>query len=328
MKRYISFVLVVLLIASCLVGCTKRNIIVEEFKEDLSSTSNLDSSDFKSAYAQLAEQMGEIKKEQKGAVMSDAGVWLEPFGIITHEIADFDNDGDNEMLVVYTKENTAIDGYDIYMDMYENNAGEIKSVDTMQFVSYHGETADEFAGIYLKKAQTAELFAKVSLINTDGVYLLCENRMIESVMGNGQTQDLWLVEYKNNEFRYKAAFTQTGGGSSDFEYTGFNFVNGNLDEAFIYYNEWYQNQPDKENKPLYSSFGEAVSEFLKSVSLTADDDIIMANNPFESTIDPFDSFVEQDGKDVFTMKNEIEQRKYYNNSGNTIIHYEFEIDED
>lgn len=328
MKKYVSVVLVVLLVASLLVGCKKQNPTVQQFQGDSAQTNGVSSSDFKSAYDELVQTMGEVKPEQKGVVMSSAGVWLEPSGIIAHKIEDFDEDGEDEMLVVYTKENTSIEGYDIYMDMYENNEGEIKLSDTMQFVSYHGDTADEFAGIYLRKAQTSEVFAKISVVKTDSVYLLCENRMMESVMGNGQTQDFWLVEYKNNELRYKAALTQTGGGSSDFEYTGHSFVNGELDEAFIYYNEWYQNQPDEENQPLYSAFGEAVSEFMKTISLTTDEDVKRANNPFEENIDLFDSFVEEDGNDVFTLTNEIESYEFSESSGKSIVKYEFEIDRD
>ncbi len=328
MKKYISLILVVLVALCCFASCKNSNSNVENFNGETKQNESLDNSSFVSAYSERLKQMGMVKHEQKGVIISSEGVWLEPSGLIANARADFDNDGNDEMLVVYTKENSTADDYSIYMDMYEDQNGSVSVADTMKFVSYHGDEEDEFSGVHLKKSQTSEVFANLQIIETDGVYLLCENRMSESVLGNGQTQDIWLVEYKDNKFKYKASFTQTSGGTSGFEYTGYNFVNGELDDAFVYYNEWYNQQPNVENKPLYTSFGEALSEFLKTVSLRADDDVNYANNPFEQNIDFFDSFVEQEGRKVFALKNEIEKRGYSKKLGGSTVRFEFEIEKD
>jgi len=328
MKKILS-IFIVIIMAVNLSSCNIINQLSDYIK-DKSFVAQKDKTefnkpDFMPFYNEFINSQGEIDRSQTGVVDNYEGCfWLKPEGVISNRVADFDGDDTQEMLVAYTKKTPNQDDYRIYFDMYEYVDGEIKLYDTIEFQSYHKESDESFFDIYLKEFQTAEIFAKASLVYSNNIYILCESRLCESVLGDGRTQNIWFIEYKNDRFQYEAALSQVAGGSAEFSYTDYLFDDGELVSYSLSYSEMYQYFGEGDT-PNYDTFGDAIDHFLSPYSLDPDEDVKFANGPYDEEIDFFDSFVETETEEIFTITNEIESYEFFNDSFPTVS-YEFEID--
>lgn len=227
--------------------------------------------DLKSKLSELISTYGVFNANQNGTMHKWDDEWLDPSGIISATVLDFDSDGEDEMLVCCMEPSSSNKGsYQIVMKMYEVINGIVVLADSLLFNAYH-EFQD--SGVLLSPALWAEHLFNMHIVRLNGsCYLMCENESIWGTFADGFSQDYWIMAYQNNKLQYVGSFTQTGGGSSGFEYTGYEFENGKLVDSILYYNEEY---PYYGGTPLYDDFATGVAEFLKKFGISVTTDIRM-----------------------------------------------------
>lgn len=229
----------------------------------------------------LVPTYGIFASRQSGTMHSTEEKWLKPSGIMDVMLLDFDQDGALEMLVCYTWQRGGQDTYDIYMAMYEMIDGKVELASNVPFAAYHDAIQNESWNETLLEAEWCEMSLNASAVQVDGIYyIVCEAYRVYGAFADGQSQDYWAMTYQNGELQYAFSFTQTGGGSSDFEYTGYEFVDGICTEAEIYYDEWYEN----EGTALYDSFDSAITAFFNKHGIRIKKDLDHYRNEDKSTI--------------------------------------------
>ena len=253
---------------------TSENENVEEIKKeeqvDEEDNSILKEELFKRKVKELTATYGKFKAEQTGIMYTTKDEWLDPNGIVSSTIFDFDMDGETELLVCQTKLVIESDGeyqddaYQIEMNMYEAEDEEAVLKDSKLFSGYV-ENSNGINGWTLSEAEWTEMSWNLHIVEINNrPYLMCEDYGVAASFADGSSQDYWLMEYANNRFQYICAFTQTGGGSSDFEYTGYEFSNGKLSDVNVYYNEY---EPEL---AIYDDFFVAITEFFKKYDISLD----------------------------------------------------------
>ena len=73
------------------------------------------------------------------------------------------------------------------------------------------------------------------------------------------SQDYCALEYVDGKIYDAFAYQQTGGGSSDFEFTGYQYDKGKIIKEKLLYSEWYE----KEGK--YKTVKKELSTYLESM---------------------------------------------------------------
>lgn len=226
--------------------------------------------DFKAKLAELISEHGIFKESQSGTMHKWDDEWMNPTGILSATILDFDSDGEEEMLVCYTEPSSSDKKYyQIVMDMYEVTNGTVVLADSMPFSSANNMYGE---GIQLTRSQGNSILLDLHVVKLNGKKcLLCENEEI-ATFSDGCFQDYWVVVYQNDKLQYRGSFTQTDGGDEMFEYTGYEFEDGKLINSQLYYNEGY---PTFGNKPLYNDLSTSVAAFFSKMGISVITDIEM-----------------------------------------------------
>ena len=183
---------------------------------------------FQEKLADLISTYGEFERNQTGIMHKNDDEWLTASGVMSSTILDFDADGDNEMLVCYAKSmNSDEDSCQFYMDMYEAKNDRVILADSIQLEPY--QTNANWWDVSLNKANWNSLLMDTNLLClNDKYYIMCEYYSIWGIFGDGSAQGYWTMEYADEKLNYVCSFTQTEGGSSGFEFTGYDFKDGVL----------------------------------------------------------------------------------------------------
>ena len=241
---------------------------------------------FQKKRVELENIYGAFESNQSGIMYNWEDEWFNPEGVLSTTILDFDSDGKDEMLVCIS-ERGSDDLYNIVMHMYDVVNGDIVETDQMLFGAYikNKDKETNVAIVNLMQNYWAEEITVINAVLVDGrYYIVCENESVSSAFADGMGQSYWILEYVNGKFQYVCSFTQIGGGSSDFAYTGYTFEDGVLTKDDLYYSEWY------EDAPLYTDFGEAISNFFSDYGIQLKSTIkdseyaYLSNNNFESIL--------------------------------------------
>ena len=182
---------------------------------------------------------------------------MNPGGVISATILDFDLDGEEEMMVCYTEPSADMSGeYEIMLAMYEAAEGNAVLADKVPLVAYQ-----EWNGAFrLSGNQWMDIFLDVNAVRTNGrCYIMFEERQIARAFADGQDNNYWLMVYEDGKWNYAGSFTQDAIGSAGFSYTGYEFENGALVSSQVYYDEqsmW------EGTSALYEDFSVAITEFF------------------------------------------------------------------
>ena len=271
-----------------LISFTKRGsdgeeIIASEVYEDVTEVYESDDvvevntqEVFQNKVSELIDTYGLFDANQYGVMHTMDDAWMNPKGIMSATVLDFDSDGVDELLVCYTKltEDTnpyTGDYYRIVMNMYEVVDGEAVLADHVPFATYcdsQGSVVDEMA--WLSESQFDVETLSVHAVEVNGnVYIMCEEYSLASSFADGMYKAYWMMEYTDGKLEYVCSFTQTGAGSSEFRYAGYDFSNGMLVDSNLYYCEdWYEGVDEwNDEKPLYDDFTLAITEFFKKYGI-------------------------------------------------------------
>lgn len=254
----------------------------------------------------LIPTYGIFAPQQSGTMHSTEEKWLNPAGIMDATILDFDRDGVLEMLVCYTKQYSGKDSYGIHMTMYEISDGKVELASDVPFIAYHEARQEESwnESLTLVEAEWCEMSLNASAVQVNGIYyIVCEAYRLYGTFADGQSQDYWAMTYQNGELQYAFSFTQTGGGSSEFEYTGYEFADGICTNSAIYYNEWYED----EGTALYDRFDSAITAFFDKQGIHIQRNLELYRNEDKGTILLKD---ENDIVSLFEFVNELARRDF------------------
>lgn len=224
------------------------------------------------------------KVSNQSATISDASTnWLSPTGTLGYTVSDFDNDGDDELLVARSVFVNGQTDAHIYLDMYEQKHGNIKLAATKKFEPYLPEN---YNAASLCTNLTADVSIHINVINVSGKnYIMCEEAQYYSAYSDGSTQNYWILEYTGNSYNYVASFSQTSGGSAYFEYTGYKFSAGSPAGSEIYYRDYSFDTGGK-----YNHFGTALSDYFADFDIKISDYAATSENPiyryFSSILSP------------------------------------------
>lgn len=220
----------------------------------------------------LIPAYGVFDPYQSGTMHSMEEKWLDPAGVMDAMIFDFDQDGQDEMLVCYTQQDGGETSYVVNMAMYEITDGKVELASSVPFVAYHDM---QQGGVWsqpvaLSEEEWCEMSLNASVVNVNGIcYILCEQYRLYSAFADGQTQDYWALTYQNGTFQYALSFTQVGGGSAEFKYAGYDFTDGNCTNRQMYYNESYED----EESAMYDTFESAIIAFFDKYGIHIKTDI-------------------------------------------------------
>lgn len=220
---------------------------------------------FKQYYNEiLKKKYGVFKRKQTGTMHQWEDEWLSIRGVMGAAVKDFDLDGKKEMMVIVAKMLDDGKHSKIMMQMYEKNKNGIIMSSELRFNPYYDWVEkDEVRGITLSNAQWMnELFIINSLKKGKKQYIVCEEREIAGAFADGEEQNYWIIEYKNNKLNYISSFTQTDGGSSGFEHTYFKIKNGKIKKSVLYYGD--EDSVAFGAKPKYKKFEIAIKKYFNN----------------------------------------------------------------
>lgn len=217
--------------------------------------------------ADLVATYGVFESSQSGVMQTHNDVWFEPSGIMSANIEDFDMDGTPEMLVCVSEYcDHYNDGhYHIMMYMWEVENGIAVLADSCVLGAYikSDYSEDSYQEVIYSASNWSEELISVNILFSNGIcYIICEDQGVAAVFADGSWQSYWALEYTSNSFQYVCSFTQTEGGSSDFQYTGYRFENGQCTGSDLYYSEWY------ETPGLYDDFRQAIVAYFEDYGIT------------------------------------------------------------
>lgn len=212
---------------------------------------------FSEALSDLISTYGVFRTNQSGVMSTTQDSWMNPGGVISATILDFDLDGEEEMMVCYTEPSADMSGeYEIMLAMYEAAEGNAVLADKVPLVAYQ-----EWNGAFrLSGNQWMDIFLDVNAVRANGrCYIMFEERQIARAFADGQDNNYWLMVYEDGKWNYAGSFTQDAIGSAGFSYTGYEFENGALVSSQVYYDEqsmW------EGTSALYEDFSVAITEFF------------------------------------------------------------------
>ncbi|MEE1086118.1 MAG: zinc-ribbon domain-containing protein [Schaedlerella sp.] len=130
-------------------------------------------------------------------------------GVIASRILDFDNDGEDELLVAVLKNDIKNENYPdeeynaVFLEMYESVDGEIKKADEVLSANYvfGGGNDEESSGVFLKE-------------HNDTIYICSGTYRAVNMFADGCSFMSYVVTYENEDFHiYAGRFEQYGGSS-------------------------------------------------------------------------------------------------------------------
>lgn len=249
----------------------------------------------------LMSAYGVFDPAQSGTMYSAEDMWFHPAGVMDAMILDFDQDGVPEMLVSYAKQNTGNSSYGVYLEMYEISDGRVVLASSVPFMAYYDGQSGELPGeaAVFSETEWCEMLLNVSAVQVDGIYyIVCEEYRVYGYFADGQSQDYWAMTYQNGSLQYAFSFTQIGGGSSDFEYEGFEFSDGSCIGSEMYYSEDYE----YEGLALYDTFESAITAFFEKHGIQIKKNLPHYRNENKESILEKD---ENNMVDLFAFVNEV-----------------------
>ncbi|MGN0342013.1 MAG: hypothetical protein ACI4DO_04390, partial [Roseburia sp.] len=231
---------------------------------------------FQDKLSELMETYGVFAASQYGVMHTPDDTWMNPNGIMSATVLDFDSDGADEMLVCYTELAEDVnyyshDYYKIVMSMYEEMDGEAVLADQVPFSTYcdwqYGVVDDVARLSYCKSDDEA---LSLHSVQVDGnIYIMCEEYLLGRNFADGMYRAYWMMEYVDGNLEYVCSYAQLGVGSAEFQYAGYDFSDGTLVESNLYYCEgWYEGiEQWDEDIPLYDDYTLAITNFFKKYGI-------------------------------------------------------------
>lgn len=219
------------------------------------------------------------------------GEWLNPTGIVSASIDDFNGDGEKDMLLIRFVEQ-GVDEYSqkkLFVPQMEFYTMEDKTVTKKSELKLYYEEKNQ--GYSYEKTFSAieTLNVRYSIAKIDSYFIIedCRN----GVISDGLQKNYWILTLDSDEIYPIAGFIQTGGGS-----TSFAFSQKQLDknwnpvrEILLFADE--DAEIDNEN-PKYASFEEALTAFfseygisINSTSLDDTESVIPENHILDYNVD-------------------------------------------
>ncbi len=272
----------------------------------------------------LVPKYGWFQSPQEGTVHGDSmgnpvdSDWLNPAGILSTYIYDFDNDQDKEMLVIaagdISESGTETDDGKcrLFFEIYEDDKGNVQLSDAMPFSPNKDNVAIEWDYETLYKNEWREFCYSAGIANVNGdIVIVCENHDRASAFGEGCNQNYWALTYRNGSLDYSYGFIQTNGGSSDFVFEGCEYSDGQCNNPEICYSEDGEGESMAAGEYSGKNFSEALALFFKNHGIN-----IAADGPeyaWENTMKSIFS-TDPDVTMVFDLKNECTDSDYESGS--------------
>ncbi|GLC81710.1 hypothetical protein [Lacrimispora brassicae] len=219
---------------------------------------------------ELIPQYGLASMDSTYGIMQNAqdGSWFNPGGIVSAYIEDMKGDGQKELLLLYYKEdksetleNKFYSGYNLYAAVYGLQNDIPYKIDETEIYAYSGERNKIYTSIFSNHSAVENLF--ISTISANGSkYIMIESSTDIYAFADGFYCNYWVLRLEDNKLQIAGSFSQNGVGSSDFEYTGYQFENGNVISEELMYTEEY----GKEGR--YNNFKTAIEEFFNTIGIT------------------------------------------------------------
>lgn len=242
---------------------------------------------FQNELLSLIASKGIFAQKQSGIMQGMGDNWFDPKGILSATILDFDLDGSDEMLVCVAEEcvQQHKGAYHIILYMYDIEGGEIILADTITLEVF-GQSRDSLQREVTLNSNhwLEEIVAVNAVLVEDKYYIICEDHLVARAFGDGSSQSYWALEYINGSFQYVCSFAQTDGGSTGFEYMGYFFEDGICVKSDLYYSD--PNGYYRKDNPLYTNFGQAISNFFGQYDIQLNDTI----KNYEDVYDGYDYF--------------------------------------
>ncbi|MCD7818855.1 MAG: hypothetical protein LUH07_07365, partial [Lachnospiraceae bacterium] len=291
---------------------------IEEIREEVDQIEDTEQIDdetatiiFQQKLDELVSQYGVFEAEQSGFMQWASDKWLDPSGILSATILDFDSDGALEMLVCISEEcpHQAMDydyvshQYHISMEVYEIENGMAVNLCSTLFGAYteseySSDNQDE-VGFDEEMANNEYISANIFEINEE-YFIVCEAKSVYFAFTIGQWQSYWIMKYNGVEFQYVGSLTQTAGGNGGYEYTAYSFDNGLAVIDTLYYSEQNEHSGDA----LYNSIREAVRAFFGTYDIDTSDFIIDYENADDGACDLQSTFLRSNNiTEAFTFTN-------------------------
>lgn len=268
-------------VAGVFSGCETYNITsgyTQPATETISVKNEVDEEELKEAFSLKLEELKDtysiFERNQSGNMGNPETAWFSPKGVMSGCVMDFDLDGQDEMAVFYTDIADAYQlNYNMFLSIYEYYEGNVNIADDMLLDSYiDTEYIPEPKGFLWRPALWSEESVIISTQVVNGKnYIICEHSSESSAFADGRSYNYWLLGYDEERLRYEASYTQTEGGSSGFEYTGYKFENGLESEDPLYYAMGFEDA-------LYDDYNKALTSYFKDYGLKVRSD----NEPYKS----------------------------------------------
>lgn len=208
----------------------------------------------------------------QGIMHSFRDPWYDNKGIISAVTEDLDQDGKLELLVLSVRDsltemidNQTFKGYQMWMEVYEITEEGIVLSDEMHLQQYL-ENEPEIEISDFRENQWQEINFHVTLKAGVGEEYICiEKSELGSLFADGSSRNYWIIEYMDEKIQYVSSFTQTSGGSIDFQYTEYQFENGVVTgQDILYADNIALSKPGR-----YATYEEAVQGFFAKYGVEA-----------------------------------------------------------
>lgn len=250
----------------------KENVQISEAEEQenarLLDVTNNESRELFGTYLKeaLIPTYGVFKRSQSAVIHSQYEEWLEPCGIISATLFDFDNDNKLEMLLCYSKADDSIDDlseeplsrYAVYLDMYEIVNGQVVLASEMPFCAYSGGRLN---GSVFIKNEWRYVDLEVNVVHSkDKSYIVCQEFFMGRNFADISWLEDWALVYENGNLQFALSYTQNSIGSDDdeFEYIGYEFNDGQCISSQKYYDDEYYKKYEyrrDERAKLFGKYG-------------------------------------------------------------------------
>ena len=286
MKKKLWMTLI-LLVAIVQIGCTPSTKTDNNTSKVKKSVEKENQTDTYEEYLQteLIPQYGISAAQQKGFLSQDIILnaksnWLNPEGIFTADISDWNDDGEDELLLIRFEEydRASYDNNVIYYQMilsyysYDKNhqikktdetVAKMKTPDTKEFLATLSSNISVQESVYLTQVKDTSF----------GTGLFIQMYCSGGLFSDGQSVDYLVFAIKNNKIQPEAGFLQTDGGSTGFEYSGLLFKDNEIISSETLYKEddYDYNESDK-------YFIKAVTDFFAKSNIQIH---VSQNNVFD-----------------------------------------------
>lgn len=170
----------------------------------------------------LVAEQGAFDPSQSGIMYDWEDDWLDPNGVLSATILDFDGDGENELLVCATEpcpHQTTDEFYHVVLSMYEVKGKTVVLADSMVLNGYlenlDGTLSDQAEPTLRENSGWNDSIIVNALPMHSRYYLLCEYQSYSTVYTDGSMDAYWMLEYQDEAFRYVCSFPRMGPSSSE-----------------------------------------------------------------------------------------------------------------